>query len=216
MLFQHRAEAGRELAAELLAYAWRPDVLVLGLPRGGMPVAFEVARALHVPLDVLLVRKLGVPGQEELALGAIASGGVRILNREVVRAFGISEHFIAAVTAREQRELARREQLYRGDRLAPAVRGHLVILVDDGVATGATIRAAIAAVRHQQPNRLIVGIPVAAPSVCRALRNEVEEVICLLTPDTFRNVGTWYEHFPAISDQQVRDLLERSRHALAV
>ena len=216
MLFQHRAEAGRELAAELLAYAWRPDVLVLGLPRGGMPVAFEVARALHVPLDVLLVRKLGVPGQEELALGAIASGGVRILNREVVRAFGISEHFIAAVTAREQRELARREQLYRGDWPAPAVCGHVVILVDDGVATGATIRAAIAAVRHQQPNRLIVAIPVAAPSVCRALRNEVEEVVCLLTPDTFLNVGAWYEHFPAISDQQVRDLLERSRHVLAV
>lgn len=216
MLFQHRTAAGRELAAELLAYAWRPDMLVLGLPRGGVPVAFEVARALHVPLDVLLVRKLGVPGQEELAMGAIASGGVRLLNREVVRALGISAHVIAAVTAREQQELTRREQFYRGDHPAPVVHGHRIILVDDGVATGATMRAAIAAVRHQRPAWLMAAIPVAAPSVCQALRAEVDELVCLLTPDTFLSVGAWYEHFPAISDQQVLHLLERSRQVLIV
>lgn len=216
MLFQHRAAAGRELATELLAYAWHPNVLVLGLPRGGVPVAFEVAKALHVPLDVLLVRKLGVPGQEELAMGTLASGGVRLLNREVVQSFGISVQIITAVTAREQQELARRERFYRGDHPAPVLRGHRIILVDDGVATGATMRAAIAAVRHQRPDRLMVAIPVAAPAVYQALRAEVDELICLLTPDTFLSVEEWYEHFPAISDQQVLHLLERSRQILVV
>jgi putative phosphoribosyl transferase len=214
MPFHHRAEAGQELAAQLLAYQWRPDVLVLGLPRGGVPVAFEVARALHAPLDVLLVRKLGVPDEEELAMGAIASGGVRILNQEIVRALCIPETIIEAVTAREQQELSRREHLYRGDRQASVMADRVVILVDDGIATGATMRAAIAVVRDQHPARLIAAIPVAPPSVCQVISAEVDEWVCLLMPDAFLGVGQWYQDFPQITDEQVRDLLEQSRHAL--
>jgi putative phosphoribosyl transferase len=209
--FHDRAEAGRRLADDLMAYAHSPNVLVLGLPRGGIPVAFEVAKALQVPLDVLVVRKLGVPDQEELAMGAIASGGIQVLNEEVVRTLGISKEAIEAVTAREQQELLRRERLYRGARPAPELRGRTVILVDDGIATGATMRAAIAVVRAQHPARLVVAIPVAPPSACQEIGAEVDEVICLLTPDLFVGVGLWYEHFPQITDDYVRALLhERS------
>jgi putative phosphoribosyl transferase len=209
--FRDRAEAGRKLAAKLMPYAQHADVLVLGLPRGGVPVAYEVAKALQAPLDVLLVRKLGVPGQEELAMGALASGGVRVLNEEVVRALAIPEEVIDAVTAREQQELLRREQLYRGERPTPELRGRTVLLVDDGIATGATMRAATLVVRSQQPARLIIAIPVAPDLVCEALRAEVDEVVCLLTPEFFLGVGVWYEHFPQITDEHVRALLARGR-----
>lgn len=215
MRFRDRTEAGRKLAAPLMPYAQRRDVLVLGLPRGGVLVAYEVAQALQAPLDVLLVRKLGVPGQEELAMGALASGGVRVLNEEVVRALAIPEEVIDAITAREQEELLRREQLYRGDRPAPDLRGRVVILVDDGIATGATTRAAIAVARSQQPARLIVAVPVAAAIVCEALRAEADEVVCLLTPDCLMGVGAWYRHFPQITDEHVRTLLARARHISA-
>lgn len=215
MQFQDRAEAGRKLAARLMAHAHRPDVLVLGLPRGGVPVAYEVARALQVPLDVLVVRKLGAPYQEELAMGAIASGGIRVLNEEVVQTLGIPEEVIEAATATEQRELLRREQLYRGERQVPELRGRTVILVDDGMATGATMRAATLVVRSQQPARVVVAIPVAAPSICQELCAEVDEVICLLTPEDFLGVGAWYKRFPQITDEYVRALLARAWHDTA-
>src|SRR5438477_6983383 len=181
--FRDRTEAGQLLAAQLAAYAQRPDVLVLALPRGGVPVAYEVARALGAPLDVFLVRKLGVPGQEELAMGAIATGGVRVLNAAVVDALHIPPATIAAVAAAEQRELARRERLYRGARPAPDVRGRTVILVDDGLATGATMRAAVAALRQHQPARIVVAVPIAAPSTCDEVRAEVDEIVCAITPE---------------------------------
>src|SRR5579885_449232 len=176
MRFHNRMEAGQLLARQLLPYANRPDVLVLGLPRGGVPVAFEVARALRAPLDTLVVRKLGVPGQEELAMGAIASGGSRVLNPEVVQELGIPQEIIEAITAREQQELDRRERRFRGNRPELDVRGRTVILVDDGLATGATMRAAIAALRRQQPARLVIAVPVASRETCDALRLEVDEV----------------------------------------
>lgn len=212
MRFHDRAEAGRKLAARLMPYAQHADVLVLGLPRGGVPVAYEVASALQAPLDVLIVRKLGVPGQEELALGAIASGGIRVLNEEVVQTLGIPEQVIEAITVREQQELLRREQLYRGDRPVSGLHGRVIILIDDGIATGATMRAAIAVIRSQQPARLVVAIPVAAAVVCQAVGTEVDELVCLLSPDIFLGVGVWYQHFPQISDEQVRALLARARH----
>lgn len=208
--FQDRTEAGQKLAQQLLSYAHRPDVLVLGLPRGGVPVAFEVARALHAPLDVMQVRKLGVPGQEELAMGAIASGGRRVLNEAVVLGLGIPQHVIEAVTAREQQELARRERLYRGDRPGFKVQGRTVILVDDGLATGATMLAAIAALRQQHPARVIVAVPVAPPSICRELRAVADEVVCLLTPKRFLGVGQWYGDFSPTTDAEVRSLLEQA------
>lgn len=211
MRFHDRAAAGRELAGRLIRYAERPDVLVLGLPRGGVPVACEVARALQVPLDLLLVRKLGVPGEEELALGAIATGGIRVLNEEVVRTFSIPAPMIEAITASAQQELTRRERLYRRDRPVPEVQSRTVILVDDGIATGATMRAAIAVLRYQHPARLVVAVPVAAPSVCQELRAEVDELVCLLTPTIFLGVGRWYEDFPQVTDEQVRDVLARAR-----
>ena len=215
MAFRDRTEAGQELARRLTRYAHRPDVLVLGLPRGGVPVADVVARVLRAPLDTIVVRKLGVPGQEELALGAIASGGVRVLNEELVQALGIPEQVIEAITAREQQELLRREQVYRGDRPAPELHDRTVILVDDGIATGATMRAAIVVARAQQPALLVVAIPVAADWVCQEFRAEADEVVCLLTPDFFLGVGVWYKHFPQITDEQVRDVLARARHVPA-
>lgn len=215
MQFHNRAEAGKKLAAQLMPYAQRSDVLVLGLPRGGVQVAYEVARALHAPLDLLLVRKLGVPGQEELALGAIAGGGVRILNEELVQALGIPEQMVEAVTARERQELLRREHLYRGDRPAPTLSGRVVILVDDGIATGATMRAAIAVARAQQPARIVVAVPVAADWVCQEFHTEADEVVCLLTPDFFVGVGVWYKHFLQVTDDQVRDVLARAWHVPA-
>jgi len=208
--FRDRYDAGRVLAAKLSAYADRPDALVLALPRGGVPVAFEVARALHAPMDVFLVRKLGVPGQEELAMGALASGGVRVLNRELVEALGIPERVIEAVAAREQQELARRERLYRGGRPPPDGRGRTVILVDDGLATGATMRAATATLRPQGPARIVIAVPLAAPSVCREFTEEVDEIICAVTPEPFYAVGLWYQDFSPTTDEEVRDLLERS------
>ncbi|HEY7355632.1 MAG TPA: phosphoribosyltransferase [Ktedonobacterales bacterium] len=208
--FHNRTEAGRLLSRRLLPYANRPDVLVLGLPRGGVPVAFEVARALRAPLDTLVVRKLGVPGQEELALGAIASGGSRVLNPEVVQGLDIPQWMIADITAREQHELERRERRYRGNRPELDVRGRMVILVDDGLATGATMRAAIAALRQQHPARVVMAVPVAPPPICRELRAVADEAICLLTPEPFLGVGRWYDDFAPTTDEEVRSLLDRA------
>src|SRR5438067_700191 len=182
MHYLNRSDAGRQLAAKLQDYAGRDDVVVLALPRGGVPVGFEVARALHVPLDVFLVRKLGVPGREELAMGAIASGGIRVLNQEAVRALQIPENVINAVAAEEQEELERRERLYRGDRPAPDVRGRTVILIDDGLATGSTMRAAIAALRLRNPARILVAVPVGSPEICAEFQGEADEAICAATP----------------------------------
>src|SRR5437899_9362877 len=194
--FRDRHEAGRRLADKLVAYAKRPDVLVLALPRGGVPVAYEVARSLQAPLDVFLVRKLGVPGYEELAMGAVATGGLRVLNDEIVHGLGIPEVEIDAVVARELQELARRERLYRGDRPPPDVGGRTVILVDDGLATGATMRAAVQALRQQQPARIVVAVPTASPDTCEALRAEADDVTCAMTPEPFFAVGHWYDDFP--------------------
>ncbi|HWY85258.1 MAG TPA: phosphoribosyltransferase family protein [Gemmataceae bacterium] len=207
VLYRDRAEAGRRLAALLRAYADRPDVLVLALPRGGVPVAFEVARLLHVPLDVFMVRKLGLPGQREMAMGAIATGGLRVLNEDAVRALGISDQVIEAVAAREQEELNRREQLYRGNRPAVDVRGRTVILIDDGLATGSTMRAAVGALRHLGPARIVVAVPVGAPDTCAELRNEADEALCARAPEPFHAVGLWYVDFAQITDEVVRDLL---------
>ena len=210
--FRDRNEAGRLLAKRLTAYANRPDVLVLALPRGGVPVAYEVARALGAPLDVFVVRKLRIPGYEELAMGAVATGGVRVLNDEIVQRLRIPEYIIDAVAAREQQELARRERLYRGGRPPPDVRGRTMILVDDGLATGATMRAAIMALRQLQPARIIVAIPTASPETCEELKAEVDEVVCAITPEPFLAVGHWYEDFSQTTDEEVRDLLARRQH----
>jgi putative phosphoribosyl transferase len=210
MKYQDRTEAGQQLAAKLMAYANRPDVSVLGLARGGVPVAFEVAEVLEVPLDVFVVRKLGVPGQEELAMGAIASGGVRVLNEDVVRLLDIVPEFIHTVAAREQRILEYREHFYRGDQPAPEVQGRTVILVDDGLATGATMRAAVAALRQRQPARIVIAVPVAARAICNELRVVADEVVCAATPEPFHAVGLWYEDFTATSDAEVRDILTRA------
>jgi predicted phosphoribosyltransferase len=207
--FRNRNDAGRQLAEKLAAYADRPDVLVLALPRGGVPVGYEVARALGAPLDVFLVRKLGVPGYEELAMGAVATGGVRVLNDEIVRGLGISEHGIDVAVAREMEELARRERLYRGDRPPPDVAGRTVILVDDGLATGATMRAAVAALREQQPTRIVVAVPTASPDTCEVLKAEADDVVCAITPEPFFAVGHWYEDFTQTTDDEVRELLAR-------
>jgi erythromycin esterase-like protein/predicted phosphoribosyltransferase len=206
-LFRDRREAGRLLAGKLAAYANRPGVLVLALPRGGVPVAYEVARSLNAPLDIFVVRKLGVPGYEELAMGAIATGGVRVLNDQLVERLGIPDHMIDAVAEREQRELARRERLYRGGRPSLDVRGRTAILVDDGLATGATMHAAIAALRKLQPARIVVAVPTASPETCEELRAEADEVICAITPEPFQAVGRWYQDFSQTSDEEVRQLL---------
>jgi predicted phosphoribosyltransferase len=207
--FCNRTDAGRQLAEKLAAYANRPDVLVLALPRGGVPVAFELARAFGAPLDVFLVRKLGVPGYEELAMGAVATGGVRVLNDEIVRGLGISEHEIDAVVARELRELSRRDRLYRGDRPPSDVAGRTVILVDDGLATGATMRAAVQALRQQQPGRIVAAVPTASPDTCQVLKAEADDVVCAITPEPFFAVGHWYDDFTQTTDDEVRELLAR-------
>jgi putative phosphoribosyl transferase len=211
MLFRDRADAGRKLAARLRPYAGRDDVLVLGLPRGGIPIAYEVARALGAPLDVFVVRKLGVPGQEELAMGAIATGGVRVVNRDVVDALHIPPDVLDRVAAQELRELERRERSYRGDRPEPHVAGKTVILVDDGLATGSTMRAAVAALRAQDPARVMVAVPVAAPSTCEELRREVDDIVCLATPEPFLAVGRFYDDFSQTTDEEVRELLAPAR-----
>ncbi len=206
--FANRRQAGKQLATQLAPYANRSDVLVLALPRGGVPVAFEVARALRAPLDVFSVRKLGVPGQEELAMGAIATGGVRVLNEEVTSRIPVSSSAIDDVAHREEEELKRRERLYRGDRAPPSVQGRTVILIDDGLATGSTMRAAATALRKMQPSKIIVAVPVAAAETCDDLRGEVDEVICGATPEPFMAVGAWYSDFEQTSDQEVRELLD--------
>jgi predicted phosphoribosyltransferase len=211
--FRDRRDAGRLLAEQLTAYAGRPDVLVLALPRGGVPVAYEVARALRAPLDVFVARKLGVPGHEELAMGAVATGGVRVLNDEVVRGLEIPDDVIDAITVWERQEVARRERLYRGDRLIPDVRGRTVILVDDGLATGASMHAAVAALRQQGPARIVVAVPTAARETCDALRAEVDDVVCAITPEPFHAVGLWYEDFSQTTDEEVRELLARAAQA---
>ena len=211
-LFHDRTEAGRALAKLLSAYAHRKDVLILALPRGGVPVAFEVAQALDVPLDVFVVRKLGLPTNEELAMGALASGNVRVLNEEVVNSFGITENIIEAVADRERIELDRRERLYRGDAPFPAVSDKTIVFVDDGLATGSTMRAAVAALRRRHPHRIIVAVPVAPPSTCEILRSEADEVVAVATPEPFYAVGQWYKVFDQTTDWQVRDLYERSKH----
>jgi putative phosphoribosyl transferase len=211
--FRDRPDAGRQLAAKLMGYANRPNVLVLALPRGGVPVAFEVAQALNAPLDVFLVRKLGLPGHEELAMGAIASGGVVVRNSEVVDMLRIPDRVIDAVAAQEQRELERRELAYRDDRPAPDVHGKTVILVDDGLATGATMHAAAAALREQQPDRIVVAVPTAAPATCDEFRDVVDEIVCAITPEPFYAVGIWYEDFSQTTDDEVRDLLARAGQA---
>ena len=210
-LFTHRKQAGEALAAALGAYADRPDVLVLALPRGGVPVGFQVAEALHAPLDVFIVRKLGVPGQPEYAMGAIASGGVRVLNDELTRQLRIPQGAIEQVARAELRELQRREHLYRADRPAPDVRGRTVLIVDDGLATGSTMLAAVRALRKQQPARIVVAVPLAAHDTCQALRREADEVVCLETPDPFVAVGLWYADFGQTTDREVQELLVRAR-----
>jgi putative phosphoribosyl transferase len=208
-IFLDRTDAGRQLATRLAAYAHRPDVVVLALPRGGVPIAYQVARALHAPLDVFIVRKLGVPGHEELAMGAVATGGVRVLNTDVIEALQIPQQVVDAVAAREQRELDRRERLYRDDSPPPEVQGKTVILVDDGLATGASMRAAITALRQREPARIVVAVPVAAPPTCDEFRAEVDEIVCAVTPEPFYGVGYWYDDFVQVTDEEVRDLLKR-------
>ncbi|HWP43357.1 MAG TPA: phosphoribosyltransferase [Blastocatellia bacterium] len=204
-----RAEAGRLLAEELRSYANRSDVLVLALPRGGVPVAYEIARRLEAPLDVLIVRKLGVPWNEELAMGAITTGGVRVLNDDVVKSLRIAEEEIASVEAKERKELERRERVYRGDRPAPDVRGRTVILVDNGVATGTTMLAAIAALRKLGPARIVVAVAVAPRSTYEELKAVADEVVCLMTPESFHAISMWYENFAQTTDAEVQDLLAR-------
>lgn len=214
-VFRDRTHAGQALARLLAGFARRDDVLVLALPRGGVPVAFEVAEALQLPLDVFVVRKLGVPGHEEYAMGALASGGVRVLNENVVRLLDVPQACVDAVIEAEQRELERREQIYR-DALPPLdVRGRTVILVDDGLATGSTMLAAVKALRKQAPARIVVAVPTAAADTCNALRSDADEVICATTPEPFRAVGLWYEDFSQTSDDEVRELLARARDGVA-
>lgn len=208
--FPNRAEAGRQLAEKLESYIGRDNVIVLGLPRGGVPVAYEVAKRLRAPLDVFIVRKLGVPGFEELAAGAIASGGVRVLNEDVVRAIPYASEAIEAVTAKETSELQRREQIYREGRPAPELRDKVVILVDDGLATGATMRAAVKALRQRRAAEIVVAVPVGPPDTCEELAREADEAICLSTPPFFQAVGQYYEDFSQISDDHVRELLTRA------
>ena len=211
MQFEDRAEAGRFLAEALQAYRGRGDVIVLALPRGGVPVGYEVARALGAPLDVFVVRKLGVPGYAELAMGAIASGGVRVLNEDVVAALGPNaQEAIELVAEAELAELHSREKRYRDDRPPPDLRGRCVILVDDGLATGATMRAAARAIRRGEPSEIVVAVPVAAESSCVEMRAEADAVICAMTPDPFYGVGQFYRHFSQTSDEEVRDLLQRA------
>ncbi len=211
MIFRNRKDAGKQLATKLEKYRGRPDVIVLALPRGGVPVAFEVARELSVPLDIFLVRKLGVPSHKELAMGAIASGGVLVRNEGVVRYLNIPDEVIDSVAEEEQRELERREFAYRNHRPPLEVKRRIAILVDDGLATGSTMRAAAAALRKQDPARIVVAVPVSSPETCQEFRAEVDEVVCAATPRPFQGVGMWYEDFSQTTDEEVRELLERAR-----
>lgn len=211
-IFKDRRQAGKQLAEKLTEYADRPDVIVLGLPRGGVPVAFEVAKRLNAPLDVIVVRKLGVPGQEELAFGAIASGGGRVLNENLVRALRLSDETIERITIRERAELERRELMYGSPQLASDVKGKTVLIVDDGLATGATMRAAAAAIRKLEPRAIVVGVPVGSSDTCSELVNRADVIcVCVDTPEPFYGVGMWYEDFSQTSDAEVSDLLSLSR-----
>jgi putative phosphoribosyl transferase len=214
-VFADRAEAGRHLAAALSDFTGRADVLVLALPRGGVPVGFEVARALDVPLDVFIVRKLGVPGHEEFAMGAIASGGVQLVDDAVVRQLGLNDRDIQRIAAAERRELERRARRYRGDRPLPDIASRTVILVDDGLATGSSMRVAVAALRQEHPSRIVAAVPIAPPETCDALRREADDVVCAVTPEPFYAVGVWYEDFRQTTDEEVHDLMERARRELA-
>ena len=213
--FHNRSEAGRALARELSRYADRPDVVVLALPRGGAPIGFEIARALHAPLDVFLVRKLGAPQYEELAMGAIASGGTRVLNESVVDQLRITAEEIEEVSQRERRELERREQAFRNGRALIPVSDRICILVDDGLATGSTMRAAVMALKKQNPKRIVVAVPVASADTCAEFEPLVDEIVCLYTPEPFMAVGRWYDDFAQLTDEQVRDYLERAMHEMA-
>lgn len=208
--FRDRRDAGRRLAAELQRYSARPDVIVLALPRGGVPVAYEIAKALHAPLDVFVVRKLGLPWHAEVAMGALAPGGVRVLDEKLIREARVSDEEVRRVTAVEQAELERREQRYRGDRPFPALTGKIVLLVDDGLATGSSMRAAVVALRKENPSRIVVAVPVAAPETCDAFRDITDDVICAETPERFEAVGLWYDDFSQTTDDEVRDLLSRA------
>lgn len=212
--FFDRRDAGRQLASKLGKYADRQDVILLALPRGGVPVAYEVANIIKAPLDVFIVRKLGLPGKEELAIGAIASGGTRILNEDIVRALHIDRSTIDKITEREKLELQRRERQYRGNRPAPDVRGRTVILVDDGLATGASMMAAVHALRTRQPAQIIVAVPAAAPQAIRLLRLTVDEAVYVIAPEHFEGVGKWYEDFSQTTDEEVQTLLSNPRNEL--
>ncbi|MHB1862797.1 MAG: phosphoribosyltransferase [Gemmatimonadaceae bacterium] len=211
--FRDRREAGRELAQHLARYAHEPDVIVLGLPRGGVPVAFEVATALNVPLDVFVVRKLGVPGHEEYAMGAVAGGGIRVINEDVIRDLRISPDAVERVERAERSEIERREVAYRGGAPAPSLAGRVVILVDDGLATGSTMLAAVAAVRTRHPSRVIVATPVASMEACDAVRREADDCVCVSVPDPFYGVGLWYLDFTQTTDEEVQRVLATARAA---
>lgn len=210
MPFEDRFEAGRVLASKLSEFTGRSDVVVLALPRGGVPVGYEVAQALRAPLDVFVVRKLGTPGQEELAMGALAAGGITVLNREVIQALGISQQTIDAAVVREEPELERRQREYRNGRPAADVRGRTVILVDDGLATGSSMRVAAKALRKEGAARVVVAVPVASKSTCAEFESEVDQVVCAATPDPFWAVGQWYRNFSPTTDAEVRELLARA------
>ncbi|HUE99296.1 MAG TPA: phosphoribosyltransferase [Anaerolineales bacterium] len=212
--FKDRRDAGKKLAQKLSAYTGRADVTVLALPRGGVPVAYEVARALNAPLDILIVRKLGLPGREELAIGAISSGGIRVLNKDIIRMLSIPEEVINFVGKRELQELQRRETLYRGDQAAPETRNRTIILIDDGLATGASMRAAVAGLRAQHPARIVIAVPAAAVETCDAFQPEVDEIVCAMTPEPFYGVGRWYEDFSQTTDEEVRILLQEANRQL--
>jgi predicted phosphoribosyltransferase len=217
--FHDRTQAGQLLAERLIPqYGKHDDTLVLALPRGGVPVAFEVAQRLHAPLDVFVVRKLGVPGHEELAMGAIATGGIRVFNPQVLDQFNLSQRVIDDVVAREQEELERRDRAYRGTRPAPAVEGRTIILIDDGIATGSTMRAAVSALRRLNPARIVIAVPTVASSTCAELKPEADDVIAVITPELFYGVGQWYQDFSQTTDEEVRELLaeaNRTRQASA-
>ena len=212
--FKDRRDAGRVLARKLSTYTEQTDVIVLALPRGGVPVAYEVALALNAPLDIFLVRKLGLPGREELAIGAIASGGIRVLNEDIIRVLGVPEEVINIVARNELQELQRREHNYRGDRPAPDVRDRKVILIDDGLATGASMRAAVVGVRAQHPARIIIAVPAASPELCNAFQFEVDEMVCAMTPEPFYGLSRWYEDFSQTTDEDVRMFLREANHQL--
>jgi putative phosphoribosyl transferase len=210
MVYKDRKEAGRVLASKLRTYAGNENLLILGLPRGGIPVAYEVAKALNAPLDVFVIRKLGAPFQPELAMGAIAGGGIIVLNEEVVRGYGVTDEEINEAVTRETIELERREKLYRGENESQPIEGKIVILVDDGLATGASMRAAVKAAKKYNPEKVIVAVPVGARDTCQTLSKEADEIICAYMPEQFWAVGSWYEDFTQTEDREVRDLLEKS------